>query len=183
MWRNDEDARGDTPCPPHPHNHLCPCQPPIPPLARDRGSSDRCSYPCLSLSPSRETGGHRRLSPPPVLNSSFLCSFFMFFPFSSFPHPVSLLFPSPLLSLAFLSAFLQGKPALSPPCGGHQDGDTPQVGGTSFPQSEDPLSLGTPPSRMGTPCLDGDLHRLRTSLPGWGQLPRLGTLLSLGTPH
>lgn len=87
---------------------------------------------CPCPPPGRQ-GGHRQLSPPSVLNSSFLCSFFMFFPFSSFPpFSVSLLPPSQLLSLAFLSAFLQGKPALPRQRRGHQDGD--------------PLRLGAPPS-------------------------------------
>lgn len=178
MWRNDEDARGDTPCPPHPHNRLCPTMSPsprIPPLARDRGSRDRCSYPCLSLSPSRETGEAQAAVPTPCTQLIFFMFFFYVFPlFLLSPCPISLLPPSPLLSLAFLSAFLQGKPALPPPRGGHQDGDPPQVGGTSFPQSEDPLSLGTSLPKMGTPCLDGDLHRLRTPLPGWEQAPQIG---------
>lgn len=34
--------------------------------------------------------------------------------------------------------------------------------------------MGSSPSRMGTPCLDGDLHRFRTSLPGWEEPPKAG---------
>lgn len=117
VWKNDKDARGDTPCPPHSHNHLCPTMspsPPILPLARDHGSSDRCSYPCLSLSPSRETGGAQAAVPTPCTQLIFFMFFFYFFP----PFPPFL--PSPFLSCppphSFLSLSSLHFSKVSQPC-------------------------------------------------------------------
>lgn len=123
-----------TPLPSTPPKPLVPRRVPVTPLfPRDRGSSDRCSYPCLSLSPSRETGGAQAAVHTPCTQLIFFMFFFMFFPFSSFPPlSVSLLPPSPLLSLAFLSAFLQGKPALPPSAGATRMG-TPTGWGHLLP--------------------------------------------------
>lgn len=133
--------------PPRP-GHLCPPRHvPVPPtLARDRDSSDRCS-PCPVLVPLQgDTGGAQGAAPPLDSTHLFYVFFFYVFPFSSFPPPPFLSRPPPpsSLSLAFLSAFLQGKPALPPPRG--------------------PSGWGPPPAHV---CVsqDGDPP------PGWGHPP------------
>lgn len=102
--------------------------------------------PAPSLSPSRVTlGGHRGPPHPWTQLIFFMFFFFMFSLFPPSPPPVSLSPPPPSsLSLAFLSAFLQGKPALPPPRG--------------------PSGWGPPPAHV---CVsqDGDPP------PGWGHPP------------
>lgn len=178
MRRDDEAARGEAPCPPHTPTATCapphprhapfPHWPEIVVAVTDAHTRAR---PCP---PPGRQGGHRRLSPPPVLNSSFLCSFFMFFPFSSFPPSPFLSCPPPHSSLSLSSLHFSKVSQPCPPTWGPPGWGPPSGWGTSYPQSEEPLSLGTLPSRMGIPCLDGDPHRLRTSLPGWGQPPKVG---------
>ncbi|XP_018864369.1 calcium/calmodulin-dependent protein kinase type II subunit beta isoform X6 [Parus major] len=108
--------------PPCPHHPLLPYWPEIVVAVADAHTRAR---PCP---PPGRQGGHRQLSPPPVLNSSFLCSFFYVFPLFLFPpDPVSLLPPPPLFSLAFLSAFVQAAKSL---LNKKADGVKPQTNST-----------------------------------------------------
>lgn len=137
VWRDDKDARGDTPCPPHTPMTTCapPCPrhapfPHWPEIVVAVTDAHTRAHPCP---PPGRQGGHRRLSPPPVLNSSFLCSFFMFFPFSSFPPSPFLSCPPPHSSLSLSSLHFS---KVSQPC-------PPHVGATRMGT---PLRLGAPPS-------------------------------------
>lgn len=124
------------------HTRARPCAPP-----GRRGGTGGCPHPLYSTH---------------LFYVLFLC----FSPFPPSPSPPFLSCRPPHSSLSLSSLHFSKVSQPCPPHVGATRMGTLLRLGSSLPQSEDPLSLGTPPSRMGTPCLDGDLHRLRTSLPG-----------------